>query len=198
MSHGRFLHPRLRREFIEFLSRRAGCRAVSRRTTLTRCGIGWSLADASVLRGCPACRFSRALPSIFIPRPVAAGCPTCGDGGSRSGYAVGSVSLSLCAFIIARFRLSVKHFFYFFWGSSLFVSLSIPPESCPYFVDAESVLQRIFAAYNLAGVVSQSAGLWGFPSPCDRDCEVLLTLVGLTFTAFPRNGAAASALPRPF
>ena len=45
------------------------------------------------------------------------------------------------------------------WGASLFVSLSISPESCSYFVNAESVLQRIFAAYNLAGVVSQSAGL---------------------------------------
>ena len=56
-------------------------------------------------------------------------------------------------------------FLIFFWGSSLFVSLFIPPESCSYFVNAASVLQRIVAAYNLAGVVSQSAGLWGFPFP---------------------------------
>lgn len=52
-------------------------------------------------------------------------------------------------------------FFYFFWGSSLFVSLFIPPESCSYFVNAESGLQRIFASYNLAGVVSQSAAKRG-------------------------------------
>lgn len=48
-----------------------------------------------------------------------------------------------------------------FWGSSLFVPLFIPPEGCSYFVNAASVLQRIFAIYNLAGVVSQSAAKRG-------------------------------------
>lgn len=62
-----------------------------------------------------------------------------------------------CLYYSTDFVLCQAFFFIFFWGSSLFVPLFIPPEGCSYFVNAESVLQRIFAIYNLAGVVSQSA-----------------------------------------
>ena len=49
-------------------------------------------------------------------------------------------SFPFCVFIIPQDFRPVKTFF---WGSSLFVSLPIPPESCSYFVNAASVLQRI-------------------------------------------------------
>ena len=66
-----------------------------------------------------------------------------------------------CLYYSTDFVLCQAFFLFFFWGSSLFVPLFIPPEGCSYFVNAESVLQRIFAIYNLAGVVSQSAAKRG-------------------------------------
>ena len=89
-----------------------------------------------------------------------------------------------------RFCALSRLFFIFFWGSSLFVPLFIPPEGCSYFVNAASVLQRIFAAYNLAGVVSQSAG-FGFSFPLSD----LIIAQGLCFVKHFFLGILFSFVP---